>query len=70
MDLKTLRKSKILTQTELAKKIGLTKQAISKWCSGKNKPSLDTTFRLAKALNIDVSVVLACFYGEPKEIEI
>jgi len=70
MELNQLRKSKNLTQLELAKMIGTARTTIAMLETNKAKPSLDTAKKLAEALDVDVAVIFACFYGEPKEIEI
>ena len=48
-----------LTQRELAEKAGLTQGAIAKYELGINTPSLNALFRLAVALDVDASELLA-----------
>lgn len=42
-----LREGLGLTQDEFAKRIGMTKQAVSSWESGQIKPSVDTLAKIA-----------------------
>lgn len=42
-----LREGLGLTQEEFAKRIGMTKQAVSSWESGQIKPSVDTLAKIA-----------------------
>ena len=48
-----------LTQRELAKKTGLAQGTIAKYELGLVKPSLDALFRLAVALDVDVSELVS-----------
>ena len=70
MNLKTLRKLKLLTQIELANKLGIRQSTLSYWELGKTIPTRNKLEELAKALDVDVATIIACFYGEPKEIEL
>jgi putative transcriptional regulator len=42
----------------LAEKLGKTDATISKWCSNKMQPSLETLVEIAKVLDVDVSELL------------
>ena len=76
--LKTLRTNKIMTQDELAEKVGVSRQAISKWERGEGLPDLYNISLLAKALDVTVDELLndlhqdeqqpktEKFYEEPK----
>lgn len=44
-----------LTQRELAEKVGVTGAAIAQYETGKAKPRISTLFRLAQALDVEVS---------------
>ncbi len=68
--LKVMRVKKNYTQTKLAQLVGIDQTTVSKYEKQQIKPSLDKVKKLAEVLDVDVSVILACFYGEPKEIEI
>jgi DNA-binding XRE family transcriptional regulator len=44
-----------LTQRELAEKVGISGPAIAAYETGKAKPRIETLFRLAQALDVEVS---------------
>lgn len=48
------RKQQKITQQKIADRLGVSKQAISKFESGNNSPTLDVVFRYAEALGIDL----------------
>lgn len=54
-----LRKSKGLTQVELAKSINVTNKAISKWETGNGLPDVGLLYPLASALGVSVTELLA-----------
>lgn len=41
-------------QMELAEQMGINKQTINGWVRGRNNPTLDTAFKMAKMLNCKV----------------
>ena len=47
-----------LSQTELAKKIGLKPSQICEWLKGKSKPGYDSLKALALALDVSADVLL------------
>lgn len=49
------RQKRDLTQRELAEKVGVTGAAIAQYETGKAKPRINTLFRLAQALDVEVS---------------
>lgn len=53
--IKKYRKKRNLTQSELAKKIHSSQQAVARWELEKTEPNLDSLRELSKALNIPVS---------------
>ena len=53
--IKTLRIENGLKQEELAERVGLTRDAVSKWENGKNIPRLPELMSLAKVFKISVS---------------
>ena len=57
-NLKTIRKAKGYTQEELAIKIHVVRQTISKWEKGLSVPDADTLLKLADVLEINVSELL------------
>ncbi len=53
-----LRQKKGMTQEELAKKLYVTRQAVSRWENGETTPSIDMTKLIAAALDVPVIHVL------------
>ena len=53
-----LRKDRGLTQQELAEKLYVTRQAVSRWENGETLPSIDMTKLLAVTLEVPVSCLL------------
>ncbi|MDF7683012.1 helix-turn-helix transcriptional regulator [Lactobacillus sp. ESL0679] len=52
--LKTYRKSNALSQDELAAKLLISRQAVSKWESGDSTPDLDNVVKLAEIFNVSL----------------
>lgn len=61
MKFKELRKSKNMTQCELANAIGCTQQAIANWENGVSKPTTDSIIKIASAFNCTAQTVFDCF---------
>lgn len=59
-----LRKQKCLTQEELAKALGVTNQAVSKWESGQNYPDIQLLPDMAKLFEVSVDELLGCNSGK------
>lgn len=55
-----------LTQTELAEKLGVTNKAVSKWETGRAKPSTNTLRKIAALFGISVEELLKIREGEKK----
>ena len=55
----SLRKSKGLTQAYVAKELGVTPAAVSKWESGASKPRVEILFRLAQILDVNAEDLFA-----------
>lgn len=53
-----LRKDNNLTQKQLADKLGVTYQAVSKWETGKNIPDISIMKQISKEFNIDINEIL------------
>ena len=49
-----LRKTKSMTQEDIAEKVGVSRQAVVKWESGESVPDLEKSSLLAKALNVSL----------------
>ena len=64
-NLKTLRKQKGFSQEELATRLHVVRQTISKWEKNLSVPDADTLIRLAEILEVSVSELL----GEKSENE-
>ena len=56
--IKKLRKDNNLTQKELADKLNVTFQAVSKWENGKSVPDIAQLHEISKLFNIDISDIL------------
>lgn len=54
-NIRNSRKSKNMTQKELAKRLGVSHNTISDWESGKHKPDIDNIMLLCKVLEVDVN---------------
>lgn len=62
--LKQLRNEKGLSQEQLAEKIGLSRQSISKWEQGLSTPDVDNFVKLAEIYNVPIESLLK---GKPVE---
>ena len=65
-NLKRIRKSKGLSQEELAIKLNIVRQTVSKWENGLSVPDSDMLITLADELDTSVSVLLGETVMEPK----
>lgn len=57
--LKTLRKQKDLTQEDLAKRLFVSRTAVSKWESGRGYPSIDMLKHIAEEFSLSVDELLS-----------
>lgn len=64
-NIKTFRKERGLTQEELAIRLNVVRQTVSKWEKGQSVPDADLLQRIAEVLEVSVSQLL----GEEKETE-
>lgn len=55
-----------LSQSELAEKVGVTNKAVSKWETGKSKPTTNAIRKLAALFNVDVNELLSVREEERK----
>lgn len=62
--IKDIRKKNNLTQAELANKLGVTYQAVSKWENGKNIPDIAILKQISEMFNVDINEILS---GERKK---
>lgn len=69
-NIKKLRKSKGLSQEELAIKLNVVRQTISKWENGLSVPDADMLIALANELDTSVSVLLSESIVEPEADEL
>ena len=58
-NLKTLRRQKGFSQEELAARLHVVRQTVSKWEKGQSVPDAGTLIRLAEVLEVSVSELLA-----------
>ena len=57
-NLKKLRKEKGYTQEELAAKVGVVRQTVSKWEKGLSVPDADLLCKIAEILDTDINILL------------
>ena len=69
-NIKTIRKSKGLSQEELAIKLNVVRQTISKWEQGLSVPDSDLLIALSEALETPVSTLLGETVAETKTDEL
>ena len=62
--IKKIREENKLTQKELADKLGVTFQAVSKWENGKNVPDISILKEISEMFNVDIDEILD---GEKKD---
>ena len=46
------------TNMWLAEKLGMSPNTVSKWCTNQMQPTVETLFRIARALDVDVRDLL------------
>lgn len=62
--LKELRTKNGLTQDEMAEKLFVTRQAVSRWENGETVPSTDTLKMISKTFNVSINTLL----GSPRTL--
>lgn len=62
--LKTLREKHNLTQDQLANRVMVTRQAVSRWENGETQPNTDTLKRLSREFNVSINTLL----GSPRRL--
>ena len=48
-----------LSQCEMARRLGVKQSAVARWEAGRTMPTLDTLFRVARALDLDFAITPA-----------
>lgn len=66
-NLKTLRKQKGFTQEELAARLNVVRQTVSKWEKGLSVPDADLLTRLSEILEVPVSTLLGSAIPDDEE---
>ena len=66
-NLKKLRKDNNMSQEDLADKLGVSRQSVSKWESGQAYPEMDKVLQLCKLFNLDINDLLNEDINEVKE---
>lgn len=62
--LKTLREKNELTQDQLAEKVMVTRQAVSRWETGETQPNTETLKLLSREYNVSINTLL----GSPRQL--
>ena len=63
-----LRKEKSISQTELAKRLNVSRQAVSKWEQGVSSPDTERLIRLAEILGTEVEYLATGTHPEPGSV--
>ena len=63
-----LRKEKSISQTELAKRLNVSRQAVSKWEQGTSSPDTDRLIQLAEILGTEVEYLATGTHPEPGSV--
>ena len=62
--LKTLREKNGLTQDQMAERVMVTRQAVSRWANGETQPGTDTLRILSREFNVSINTLL----GSPRQL--
>ena len=62
--LKTLREKRHLTQEQLAARVMVTRQAVSRWETGETRPNTDTLKLLSREFDVSINTLL----GAPRQL--
>jgi len=63
-----LRKAKGMSQEQLAKRLNVSRQAISKWEQGLATPDVSNVIELSKLFNVSIDYLLIDYYGNDDHI--
>lgn len=66
----SLREKQGLTQADLARQLGVTPAAISKWENGSSKPRVEVLFQLAEILGVRPEELMAGRYLEEQHLDL
>ena len=66
-NIKKFRELKNISQSELAEKLNVTRQAVSNWETGKTQPDIDTLHKIADMLEISIDELI---YGNKRTYNI
>jgi Predicted transcriptional regulators len=69
-NLKRIRKAKGLTQEELAVRLNVVRQTISKWEKGLSVPDADLLIRIAEIFEVSVSEILGAKFDDGNDINV
>ena len=64
----TLRKEKNISQAELAKRLDVSRQAVSKWEQGSSTPDTERLIQLAEILDTEVEYLATGVHPEPGSV--
>ena len=67
-NLKTIRKAKGYTQEELAIKVNVVRQTVSKWEKGQSSPDTVKLIQLAELFDVEVEYLATGIKPEPKSV--
>ena len=62
-----LRRASGMSQEELAEKLGVSRQAVSKWESGATQPELGKLIELSKLYSVSVDELLSLEHAKPEQ---
>lgn len=65
--IKSFRENKNITQSELADKLCVTRQAVSNWENEKTEPDIETLHKIADILDISIEELI---YGSKREMSV
>lgn len=66
MDFKEYLQNKCINASQLARKMGISREAVSGWVNGVTSPRPVTMKKMAIALEVPYNEILFVFYGEHK----
>lgn len=67
MQLKELMTNAGLNQTDVALKLNIKQQTVSKWCNRKSTPTIVMMKKLAELLNVSTQNIVDCFIDKKEE---